>query len=224
MVRLLRRLDQYDPTAGTWTTWDQSYKDTQGDSFPAISIDNINLDGNGGVWLGFYPTGAGTEADPFVGGFAHMSAAGDITSYKFNADYDAALKSSLLAQVWIRDIAVDQNGGAWVVASGSYSDLANVGGTIWYVDSTGTATKFAGDQLLGDGKLTGNSEIRMAAVDPDGGLWFGTSADGVYYIASPSTTAPLTITAQYSGSTGPGRMQPAGTTLTVWMSRTKLSM
>jgi len=195
-------LTKYDPTAGTWTTWDQSYKDTQGDSFPAISIDNINLDGNGGVWLGFYPTGAGTEADPFVGGFAHMSAAGDITSYKFNADYDAALKSSLLAQVWIRDIAVDQNGGAWVVASGSYSDLANVGGTIWYVDSTGTATKFAGDQLLGDGKLTGNSEIRMAAVDPDGGLWFGTSADGVYYIASPSTTAPLTITAQYSGSTG----------------------
>ena len=131
-----------------------------------------------------------------------MTAAGNITSYKFTADYDATLKSSLLAQVWIRDIAVDKNGGAWVVASGSYSDLSNVGGTVWYVNSQGTATKFTGDQLLGAGKLTGNSEIRMAAVDPDGGLWFGTSADGVYYIAAPSPTAPLTISAQYSGSTG----------------------
>lgn len=195
-------LTKYDPSKGTWTTWDQDYKDTDGESFPALSIDNINLDGKGGVWLGFYPNGAGTEADPFVGGFAHMSADGNITSYQYTADYDSTLGSSLLAQVWIRDIAVDRNGGAWVVASGSYSDLANVGGTIWYVDSTGKTTKFTGDQLLGDGKLTGNSEIRMVAMDPDGGLWFGTSADGVFYIASPSTTAPLTITAQYSGSTG----------------------
>ena len=195
-------LTKYDPTAGTWTTWDQSYQDSEGDSFPALSIDNIHFDRNGGVWLGFYPNGAGTEDDPFVGGFAHMTAEGDITSYRDEADYDSELGSSLLAQVWVRDIAVDNNGGAWVVASGSYSNLANVGGTLWYVDNTGNTTKFTGDQLLGDGKLTGNSEVRMVAVDPDGGLWFGTSADGVFYIESPSSSTPLTITAQYSGATG----------------------
>lgn len=195
-------LTKYNPTSGTWTTWDQTYKDSDGDSFPAMSIDNLNFDGNGGVWMGFYPTGAGTETDPFVGGFAHMTADGNITPYRFTADYNANLGSSILAQVWVRDIAVDKNGGAWVVASGSMSDLANVGGTIWHVDAQGQLAKYTGDQLLGAGKLTGNSEIRMVTVDPDGGLWFGTSGDGVFYIKNPGTTAPFTITAQYSGSKG----------------------
>lgn len=195
-------LTKYNPTDKTWTTWDQSYADSDGDQFPAQSIDNLILDGQGGVWLGFYPTGAGTEADPFVGGFAHMDASGNITPYKYTADYSSTYNSSLLAQVWIRDIAVDKNGGAWIVASGSYSTMENVGGTIWYVNNQGQVSKFTGDQLLGAGKLTGNTEIRMVAVDPKGGLWFGSSGDGVFHIANPGTNAPLTVTAQYSGSTG----------------------
>jgi len=195
-------LTKYNPTTGTWTTWDQTYSDTDGDQFPALSIDNLIFDGQGGVWMGFYPTGAGTEADPFVGGFAHMTAAGDIKSYKFTADYDAVLGSSLLAQVWVRDIAVDKKGGAWVVASGSLSTLANVGGTAWYVNNQGVVTEYTGDQLLGAGSLTGNVEIRMVTVDPDGGLWFGTSGDGLFYIAEPGTTVPFTITAQYNGASG----------------------
>jgi hypothetical protein len=82
-------LTRYNPAAGTWTSWDQAYADTDGDHFPASSVDNLICDGQGGVWLGFYPTGAGSEADPFVGGFAHMKADGNITSYKFTADYDS---------------------------------------------------------------------------------------------------------------------------------------
>lgn len=195
-------LTKYNPQTNTWTTWDQTYSDSDGDLFPAMSIDNLIFDGQGGIWMGFYPTGAGTEADPFVGGFAHMTADGDITPYKFTADYDAALGSSLLAQVWVRDIAVDKNGGAWVVASGSLSTLENVGGTIWHVDAQGQVKKYTGDELLGAGKLTGNSEVRMVTVDPDGGLWFGSSADGVFYIANPGTEAPFTITAQYNGNSG----------------------
>lgn len=195
-------LTKYCPSAGTWTSWDQTYKDKDGDSFPALSVDNLTFDGQGGVWLGFYPNGTGTEADPFVGGFAHMTAEGDITPYQFTAEYDGVLGSSLLARVWVRDIAVDENGGAWVVASGSYADLANVGGTVWYVDSSGTATQFTGRQLLGADSLTGNSEIRMAAVDANGGLWFGTSADGLFYIAGPGVAAPLAVSAQYSGKNG----------------------
>ncbi len=195
-------LTKYNPGTGGWTTWDQTYEDSEGDHFPAQSVDNLIFDGQGGVWLGFYPTGSGTEADPFVGGFAHMSVNGDITSYQYTADYDAAIESSLLAQVWVRDIAVDGDGGAWVVASGSMADLENVGGTIWYVDDQGQATRFTGDQLLGAGRLTGNSELRMVTIDPDGGLWFGSSGDGVFYIADSAAMAPLSITAQYSGSTG----------------------
>lgn len=193
-------LTRYSPSTNTWTSWDQDYKDSDEDSFPALSVDNIHFDGNGGVWLGFYPNGAGTEVSPFVGGFAHMTADGNITPYQYAADYNSELGSSLLAQVWVRDIAVDADGGAWVVASGSYSDLANVGGNIWYVDSTGAVTEFSGDDLLGAEKLTGNNEVRMVSIDQAGGLWIGTSGDGLYYVAEPGTTAPLTISAQYSGS------------------------
>jgi hypothetical protein len=193
-------LTRYEPGTGTWTSWNQSYTDNDGDSFPALSIDNIHFDGNGGVWLGFYPNGAGTEASPFIGGFAHMTADGDITPYQFTADYDSQLGSSLLAQVWVRDIAVDQEGGVWVVASGSYTDLANVGGTVWYVDNNGAVTSYTGDELLGAGALTGNNEVRMVDIDADGGLWIGTSGDGLYYIAQPGTTAPLSITGHYSGA------------------------
>lgn len=195
-------LTKYEPGNGTWTTWDQNYTDGNGNSFPALSVDNIHLDGKGGLWIGFYPNGAGTEADPFVGGFAHMDAGGNITPYEFTAEYDSALGSSLLAQVWVRDIAVDKNGGAWVVASGSYSDLANVGGTVWYVDKDGMATKFTGKDLLGAGKLTGNSEIRMVSIDADGGMWLGTSEDGLFHIARPEVKAPLQVTAQYNSANG----------------------
>ncbi|GAB1476108.1 hypothetical protein MASR2M70_09400 [Bacillota bacterium] len=195
-------LTKYDPAAETWTTWSQSYKDSKGNSFPALSVDNIAFDGKGGLWLGFYPTGAGTEADPFVGGFAHMDGKGNITPYKFTAEYDSALGSSLLSQVWIRDIAVDSNGGAWIVASGSYGDLENTGGKVWYVDAGKNLHSFTGKELLGNGKLTGNHELRMAAVDPDGGLWLGSSGDGVFYIKDPVSTAPLTVTSQYKGSLG----------------------
>lgn len=189
-------LTKYNPNTGEWTTWDKT------NGFPAMSIDNLVIDSKGGIWCGFYPDGEGTEADPFVGGFAYMDNTGKITSYKYTADYDSELGSSLLAQVWVRDIAIDKSGGVWIVASGSYSTMENVGGTIWYVDASGKVTKYTGHQLLGRSNLTGNTELRMVTVDPDGGLWFGSSGDGVFYIANPGTTAPLTITAKYNGSTG----------------------
>lgn len=195
-------LTKYDPANGSWTTWGQDYNDAKGNSFPALSVDNITFDGKGGLWLGFYPTGAGTEADPFVGGFAHMDKNGNITPYKFTADYDSGLGSSLLAQVWVRDIAVDPNGGAWIIASGSYGDLVNDGGTVWYVDANKQAHKFKGKELLGAGRLSGNNELRTAAIDPDGGLWLGSSGDGIFYVDDPVNGAPQNIKTNYSGTLG----------------------
>jgi hypothetical protein len=190
-------LTRYNPNLGEWTTWDHNYADSNGDRFPAVRVDTLLCDGEGGVWVGFVPDGAGTQEDPRVGGFAHMTADGEITPYKYIVEYD-----DVQAKVWVRDIAIDKAGGVWVVASGSYKGTPNVGGTVRYVDSEGQVTEFDGDELLGEGSLATDSEIRMVTVDPDGDLWFGTSEDGVFYIEDPDTTAPLDVTAQYSSKTG----------------------
>ena len=124
-------LTKYQPKENKWTTYDKN------DGFPAMSVDNITLDGNGGAWCGFYPDGKGTQEDPFTGGFAYIDASGKITKYSYTADFDKAAGSSKLAQVWIRDIAIDKNGGAWIVASGSYAKMENTGGTVWYVSEPG---------------------------------------------------------------------------------------
>ena len=187
---------RYDPAAGTWTTWDRTYEDADGDSFPATSVDNIILDGRGGAWLGFYPDGTGTEDDPFVGGFAHITADGDITPYEYTSEYDAESGSSQMPDVWVRDIAIDKDGGVWAVASGSN------GGNVWYVDAEGNVTQFTGYGLLGQGNFSATSKLRMVTFDPDGGLWFGTAGDGVFYVADPSTEAPFTVTAKYNHTTG----------------------
>jgi len=189
-------LTRYSPATGAWKTWNTS------DGFPAMSVDNLILDQQGGVWCGFYPDGAGTESDPFVGGFAYLDSNENITSYKFTADYDSSLGSSLLAQVWIRDIALDQAGGAWVVASGSYSTMANDGGTLWHVNAQGTVTSYTGKTLLGTENLPNNAELRMVTVDPDGGLWLGTSGNGIFHIAEPAAAVPPAITAHYCSAHG----------------------
>ena len=170
-----------------------------------MSVDNITLDGNGGAWCGFYPDGKGTQEDPFTGGFAYIDASGKITKYSYTADFDKAAGSSKLAQVWIRDIAIDENGGAWIVASGSYANMENTGGTVWYVSEPGAeAVKYTGDRLFGkalDGAT--NAEVRMVMASADGSLWFGTSADGVLYIKKPAVrNGKMTVTAELSSETG----------------------
>lgn len=193
-------LTKYDPAANTWKTWDKK------DGFPAMSVDKIEFDGKGGLWCGFYPDGAGTAADPFTGGFAHMDQNGKITAYKETASIDEASGQSKLAEVWIRDIAVDKNGEAWITASGAYANIENTGGTLWHVTSPGAkADQYTGDQLFGkalDGAT--NAEIRMVEADSAGGLWFGTSADGIFYVKSPKLTAnqAFNLTAEYSSETG----------------------
>lgn len=192
-------LTKYQPETGKWTTYDKN------DGFPAMSVDTIALDGKGGAWCGFYPDGNGSEADPFAGGFAHIDAEGNITKYSYTADFDNATGSSMLAQVWIRDIAIDKNGGAWIVASGSYANMKNSGGTVWYVSKPGAkAVKYTGDKLFGkalDGAT--NAEVRMVMAADDGSLWFGTSADGVFYVKNPTVkNGKMAIAAELSSETG----------------------
>lgn len=192
-------LTKFDPKAGTWKTWNKS------DGFPAVSVDNIEFDGKGGIWCGFYP---GSDADdgskPFTGGFAYFKDGKVVKSYTYTSPEDANTGSYRLGDVWIRDIAVDKSGGAWIVASGSYSGMANTGGRVWYVSSPGAkAKRFTGFDLFGKESFTQDSELRMVTVDPDGGLWFGTSKDGVFYCADPDiSSGKLALTAQYSSAKG----------------------
>lgn len=194
-------LTKYNPTSGKWQTW------TKADSgFPAEAVTKIEFDGNGGVWLGFYPEGSTNGVGvPFTGGFAHMDKDGKVTSYPLTAT-STAEGVSKLAEVWIRDLAVDKDGGVWVVASGAYANIENVGGSIWHVSKPGAkADAYTGDQLFGKA-LDGadNAEVRMVAADNNGGLWFGTSADGVFYVQDPAIGADgaMTITKMYSTATG----------------------
>ena len=195
-------LTKYDPASGEWKTW------TKADSgFPAEAVTKIEFDGNGGVWLGFYPEGTtdGNGGIPFTGGFAHMTADGKVTSYPLTAT-STAEGTSKLAEVWIRDLAVAKDGSVWVVASGAYANIENVGGSVWHVASPGAEAKtYTGDSLFGKA-LDGaeNAELRMVAADNNGGLWFGTSADGVFYISDPTVAedGTMTITTMYNTETG----------------------
>jgi len=91
-----------------------------------------------------------------------------------------------LADAWVRSIAVDSKGGAYIVRAGSTVGLlGTVGGHVDYVAADGTTTTYTGTELLG-GKLTGSSEIRSISVDSDGNLWLGTSANGVVYCEPPT--------------------------------------
>lgn len=191
----------YDPAEGTWTNYSKPDKD-----FPATSINTITLDGQGGAWLGFYPDGTGTEADPYTGGFCHIDKDGNVSEKNVvTGEMTQDGSTSKLAQAWVRSIAIDKKGTVWVVASGTNLQ-ENEGGTIWKLkNGTGEPTKYTGDEVLGD-YLDGSAttEVRVVAVDEEGSLWFGTSADGVLKVSNPkpNENGAFNVDEQYAKETG----------------------
>lgn len=191
-------LTKYDPAAGTWQTWSKA------DGFPAESIDNIEFDKNGGIWCGFYPdTEDAGGSKPFTGGFAYFKDGKVVKSYSYTSEQDSNTSNYRLGDVWIRDIAVDSKGSAWIVASGSYGGMKNTGGVVWHVNEAGgEAVRYTGFDLFGEDAFTADSELRMVTVDPDGGLWFGTSKDGIFRVDDPTIIeGKLTVTDKYSAAT-----------------------
>ncbi len=161
-------LCRLDPATNTWSSWDKS------DGIPAASVSALVPDGNGGMWIGCYPDTVDEINNIYSGGYAHLKSNGAIVSYKDTIN----LK---FADQWVRSFAIDEDGGAWVVRSGSYSTMENVGGRIDYVYPSGTAgTHYTGHDLLPE-QLVNNAEIRTMAIDANGGLWFGSTSRGVYY-------------------------------------------
>ena len=178
-----------------WKTW------TKEDGFPANSACAVKADGSGGVWVGFYPDGEGTPEDLFKGGYAHMDKDGNIDFIQeYTGEYSEIASSSLLADVWVRGFAIDNDGGVWVVRSGSYANMpTSVGGRIDYITMTSDGYKlektYTGDELLGD-LLKNKGEIRAVAADPIRGVWFGTTTSGVVYMPEPAVLGE-----QYSSDT-----------------------
>ena len=185
----------YDPAAETWTTYSKEDK-----GFPATSINTITLDGKGGAWLGFYPDGSGTEADPYAGGFCHIDKDGAVSE----KNALGGTGDPMFAQSWVRNIAIDKKGTVWVVAAGTNIE-DNVGGKIFKLrEGTGEPTVYTGKDVLGD-YLDGSAitEVRVVSVDKDGSLWFGTSADGILKVDNPKLTdGKMTVSAQYAKETG----------------------
>ena len=186
-------LTRYDGTS--WKTW------TKADGLPADSVGVIKSDGNGGLWVGFYPDGEGTQDDLFKGGYVHMDLDGNINfKQEYTGEYSELVESSLLADAWVRSFAIDNGGGVWVVRSGSFANMpTSVGGRIDYVIKTADGYRversFTGDELLGD-ILKNRGEIRAVTADPVEGVWFGTTTGGVVYKQNPQHSGD-----QYSSDT-----------------------
>ena len=186
----------YNPAAGTWTTYSKADK-----NFPATSINTIVLDGMGGAWLGFYPDGSGTEEDPYTGGFCHIDKDGNVDKIKT----ETGVSAPMFAQIWVRNIAIDKKGTVWAVAAGTNLD-DNVGGVVWkWQSGKEEPSRYTGKELFPD-YLDGSNttEVRVVAVDKDGSLWFGTSADGVLKVSNPKLNGngTMTVDAQYAKETG----------------------
>ncbi|MFA5523770.1 MAG: S-layer homology domain-containing protein [Tissierellales bacterium] len=167
-------LVSFDPTNDSWKSW------TKDDGLPATSVNTLTPDDKGGIWIGTYPDTVDAEKNIYSGGYAYMSKAGDLKTYKDT-------ENTKFADQWVRSISLDPNGGAWIVMSGSYSTMENVGGRVDYVNSKGEIeAKYTGHELLPN-ELKDNEEIRVMTVDHKGSLWFGTTLKGVVFCKEPKS-------------------------------------
>lgn len=194
-------LTRLDVGTGTWTTYTKSGGNQPG--FPATSVTTITPATDGTLWIGFYPEESGAIPDnTYIGGAVRFDpAAGQaIPAYTqvYTAQTDPLIGQARLADAWVRQIAVDSQGNAYIVRSGSTIGLlGTVGGHVDLVHSNGTKESYTGAQLLG-GFLTGSSEIRTMTIDANGKLWFGTSSNGVAYCNPPVAGSPGNVLKTYS--------------------------
>ena len=170
-------LTKYDPKTGKWQTWAKK------DGLPADSVNRIIIDENDGIWVGCYPDTEGASQDEtYTGGYCYMDNNGNIKFSYSAQSHDNDGSEKLLADSWVRDMSLDDEGGIWTVRSGSYGNLENVGGRIDYIDANKKITHYTGKQLLGS-KLNYNSEVRAIEVDKAGNIWLGTWT-GVFVLDS----------------------------------------
>lgn len=169
-------LVSFDAAAGSWKSW------TVKDGLTAESVSTIKIDSKDGIWIGTYPDTVDAEKNVYSGGYAYMDKEGTVKTYKDT-------ENTKFADQWVRSISFDPEGGVWVVKSGSYSTMENVGGRVDHINSKGEIdASYTGQELLPD-KLKDNAEIRTLTVDHKGSLWFGTSTKGIFFSKEPKTVS-----------------------------------
>ncbi|WP_352419114.1 S-layer homology domain-containing protein [Proteiniborus sp.] len=165
-------LNKYNPLENKWNSW------TKEDGLPAQSVSTLKVDDKGGVWIGAYPDAVDADSNVYSGGYAYLNSEGKIKVYKDK-------ENTKFADQWVRNLSIDSEGGVWVVMSGSYSTMENVGGRVDYIAPDGEIKeKYIGHDLLPN-ELKDNSEIRTLTVDHKGSLWFGTSTQGIFFSKEP---------------------------------------
>jgi len=167
-------LNSFNPKTNKWSNW------TKEDGIPAKAVSTIKADSKGGIWIGAYPDTVDENSNVYSGGYAYLDSEGEIRLYKDT-------ENTKFADQWVRSFSIDSEGGVWVVRSGSYSTMENVGGRIDYIAPNGEIeAKYTGNELL-PGELKDNAEIRTLTIDYKGSLWYGTSSKGIFFSKDPKT-------------------------------------
>lgn len=165
-------LAMLDPESGSWKSW------TKKDGLAAESVSTITVDSKGGIWIGMYPDTIDAEKNIYSGGYAYLNNEGKLIIYSDK-------ENTKFADQWTRGFSTAPDGSVWVVRSGSYSTMDNVGGRVDHINPQGEMeAKYTGDELLPD-KLKDNAEIRTLTIDYKGSLWFGTSTKGIFFCKEP---------------------------------------
>jgi len=130
------------------------------------SVDALEPDGKGGIWVGYYPdivnNNDGTTS--YFGGYQHIHFDGKIDTFQ---DFD----NSNFNLNWIRSISMDSKGGVWIVRSGNAIGYGQ--GEIDYVLGD-EQTVYQAKDLIPEIPL--EDDIRLLLTDPYN--------DDVFYIAT----------------------------------------
>ena len=194
-------LTKFDPFTNEWRTW------TMEDGLPTLSAWAVKSDGAGGAWVTTYRTSNVSDTDWPDESYAHVSAAGVVTSYPIPAGNDLT---------WSRSVAVAPDGGVYITRMSGAHDPANTGGWLDYIAPDGKVTSYSGDSLIPELKSEAHQgfypEIRTVFIDAEGNLWLTTNGLGVYKRAVSPSGDVVVLSHYWSGT----RAWPAGAFDDVW--------
>ena len=164
-------ITKYAPSTGEWFTW------TIEDSLPTASGWDVKADNSGGAWLTTYRNSAVDTNPPDVC-YVYINAAGEVVSFPDLAGIDE--------YSWPRSIAIDPDGGTYIVRSSAGTNRPDHGGYLDYIAPDGSVTSYAARDVIPD--LVGKAvemppfypTLRIVFADDSGDLWLGTDGLGVY--------------------------------------------
>ena len=162
----------YIDDKGTWTVY------TEKDGLLPYSVDAIEPDGEGGVWIGYYPGTAGDKDNPeYLGGYQHLKEDGTVETYEgfdpenFNVN-------------WVRSIAMDKDGGVWIVRSGNAPGFGQ--GEIDYIKDGKRRVYQASEIYPG---IAEEDDIRLLSVDDKGTMYIATLKSGIVKVEESGQVA-----------------------------------